>query len=180
MDYHGPGRCAPNISYIIEKKFKDQPEKRNEKLLSLYTSGWEFLVQLLSLNPNLTRDEFCKIAKSLHRGDIEVFLKEKLESSDSKLNDLELNHMESLASLLSKTGPAIKGWAYFADEYEFTADQKTAIGNVDKEKDTKSFSRLLLKHDDDFKVMTLEELKIICEDLNFKDIANTLESMMAK
>ena len=180
LDEIGPGSLSPKIHYIIEKKFKDQPEKRKEKLRGLYKSGWEFLSQLLASHSNVTRAQFCKVAKDLNRVDIKDFLEEKLTSDDSKLNDLELDAKASLASYLSKTGPAINGWLHFADEYNFTSQQKTAIENVDKEKDTKSFSRLLLKHDDEFKVMTLEELKGICDDLDFKDIANTLDNMMAK
>ena len=172
----------PKFMFIVEKRFKDlPPDQRNQKVQNLYASnpGMNFLSALLSRKEDLTRGHFCGKASELKRNDIKGFLEKKLEKDDSKLSDLSLEDKATLASKLSMIRPAVNGWAHFADEYNFSANDKKAIGNVSNSS-SHSPSRVLLTKEDGFTTMPLSELKQLCEECGLNSTAIKIGEIMKK
>ena len=172
----------PKFMFIVEKRFEDLlPDQRNQKIRDLYTSnhGMKFLDVLLIRKQNLTRGDFCGKASGLQRNDIKEFLEKKLENDDSKLSDLNLEDEVALASMLSMIRPAVMGWRHFADEYDFSSNDKKEIENVGNSSYNSS-SRVLLTKEDVFNTMPLSELKQLCEYFCFNNTANIIGEIIEK
>ena len=172
----------PKFMFIVEKRFEDLlPDQRNQKIRDLCTSnhGMKFLDVLSIREQNLTRGDFCGKASELKRNDIKVFLEKKLKSDDSKLSDLNLEDKVTLASMLSMIRPAVVGWRHFADEYDFSSNDKKEIENVGNSS-YNSPSRVLLTKEDVFNTMPLSKLKQLCEHFNFNNTANIIGEIIKK
>ena len=173
----------PQFMFIVEKRFEDLlPDQRNQKIRDLYTSsnhGMKFLDVLLIRKQNLTRGDFCGKASGLQRNDIKEFLEKKLENDDSKLSDLNLEDKVALASMLSMIRPAVMGWRHFADEYDFSSNDKKEIEIVGNSI-YNSPSRVLLTKEDVFYTMPLSELKKLCKYFCFNNTANLIGKIIEK
>ena len=136
--------------------------------------GMEFLDVAMTKVEDLTCCKFCEAAVDLKRPDIKKFLMKKLKS-DGTLDELKLDDKTTLASMLSKTAPAVKNWRHFADKFNLKEDKK-AIENCNNKGNTPT--RDLLRRDDAFTEMSLSELKQRCQKHKFKEVVNVIQKII--
>lgn len=132
----------------------------------------------------VTIEEFIKTAKKHKRIDIASKLEEirgNGEFSITLMSELNSKDVKDISNLLDSNVRGIKGWEYFAEDFDYNDDQRKHFKNALVSPNSWSPTKCLLKHlGEKSPFCSLMKLIEILKDINRNDVVKKIESFVTK